>query len=364
MLKHVAQKSSARSGLTLIEVLVVASIIACLIALLLPAVQAAREAARRSQCVSNLKQLALAATSYENTNGVYPPGMLYTAGQYGPSVFVRMLPFMEQTTVYDGYNFSVPSFTPASYTCAATLVSTLHCPSDPSALKGTPLDAKLNQIYFGSAATPVSLTQPVLYHNHYVVNQGPFKTIGLRLDIDNGFIPDPVQVAAARGPIVWGAGFSIASITDGTTNTMQFSEDGHGFFAPDAQLIQHIWNNGQPGWGFEARYPPNWARFRGSADEGDADLSNSDAMSFHPGGVNVGFCDGSVRFIKDTVDCWAFSSPESAGLPIGARFAPPSTRPSTYSDYGLILGPSCRMGVWQKLATRDGGEIVSDDDYF
>jgi len=148
---------------------------------------------------------------------------------------------------------------------------------------------------------------------------------------------------------------------------MMFSENGHGLFAPNDQLIQHVWDAGQPGWGFEARYSPNWAKQHpdtaNDPDNNAVDLRNSDAISFHPGGVNVGFCDGSVRFIKDTVDCWTFSPPESDGLPVGATFAPRSTQLNTYSDYGVILGPTCRVGVWQKLATRDGGEVVIGGDY-
>jgi len=184
-------KTSARPGMTLIELLVVITIITLLIALLLPAVQVAREAARRSQCVNNLKQLGVAAANYESTNGVYPPGVLYTSGQYGASVFVRMLPFMEQSAIYNNYNFSVPSFTPTSYTTAATLVSTLHCPSDPSAFQGTPLNEDFNRIYFNSSTPPANLSNPVQYHNHYVANQGAVKTIGLRQDNNTLLIPDP-----------------------------------------------------------------------------------------------------------------------------------------------------------------------------
>ena len=105
-------------GFTLIELLVVIAIIAVLIALLLPAVQAAREAARRAQCVNNLKQLGLALANYESANGVYPYGMarencgpncLYTPNGYyvGSSVFVRMLPYFEQQTLANAYNYSL-----------------------------------------------------------------------------------------------------------------------------------------------------------------------------------------------------------------------------------------------------------------
>ncbi len=354
-----------RHGFTLIELLVVIAIIGVLIGLLLPAVQAAREAARRAQCVNNLKQLGLAAANYESANGTYPPGMLYTAGSYGASVFVRMLPFMEQSALYSGYNFSVPSFSPTSYTTAATLVSTMHCPSDPSAFTGTPFNDYLTSIY----RLPSTVQNPIQYHNHYCANQGAARALGAQYDPATfALIVDPQQVAAAQGPIVWCAGFSIASVIDGTTNTMMFSENGHGFFAPDDQPDQHLWDCGQPGWGFEARFPPNWTQhYRDFANDpnnyGPDNWGTGDAMSFHPGGVNVAMCDGSVRFIRNSIDSWTIPVPQYSGLPVGCTKAPRSTAQYNYSDYGIIMGPGSRMGVWQKLATRNGGEVVSGSDY-
>src|ERR1700757_4935439 len=105
-----------RRGFTLIELLVVIAIIAVLIALLLPAVQAAREAARRAQCVNNLKQLGLSVANYESTNGCFPgnsysglpgaPGVPSNTTFPNFSAFVRLMPYLEQSAVYNSVNFS------------------------------------------------------------------------------------------------------------------------------------------------------------------------------------------------------------------------------------------------------------------
>ena len=130
-------------GFTLIELLVVIAIIAVLIALLLPAVQAAREAARRAQCVNNLKQLGLALANYESANGSYPPGQMRentgpnsfdAPNTYfvGSSIFVRLLPFMEQQTLYNAYNTNLICEVIQQDTVQRAGINTLWCPSDGS----------------------------------------------------------------------------------------------------------------------------------------------------------------------------------------------------------------------------------------
>jgi len=139
-----------RRGFTLIELLVVIAIIGVLIALLLPAVQAAREAARRSQCVNNLKQLGLAVHNYlSNNTDTFPPA--HVDGVQNFSAHARLLPFLEQTTIFNACNFNLPSrwdgyrgndgLSAPQYpdegmnfqaTAATTQIKSFLCPSDPN----------------------------------------------------------------------------------------------------------------------------------------------------------------------------------------------------------------------------------------
>ncbi len=242
-----------RHGFTLIELLVVIAIIGVLIGLLLPAVQAAREAARRAQCTNNLKQLALAASNYHDVNGVFPAGMFYTAGtSYGASIFVRMLPFMEQSALYNAYNFSTRTLSASNYTAPSTMIATLQCPSDPAAYLSIPAT-------ISPGPPPAGVTNPIAYQTFYAANSGPISIFVLNYTTNaNGALDstDPTAVSLIKGFTGMCANFPISSFTDGTTNTMMFSDNGAGYF--DSAISQG-WVVGQL-WNFEARFPPTGPR--------------------------------------------------------------------------------------------------------
>ena len=329
-----------RPGFTLIELLVVIAIISVLIALLLPAVQSAREAARRIQCTNNLKQLGVALHNYHGAWNGLPVGFLYaykgilpnsSASQYRWSVLAQMAPYMEQANVFNAINFNFPiahmptthsalfwPYFPANTTAMATQVAMFLCPSD-----GAPPPA---------------------------VGTGPTNYTFCAGDGSNGG-----DATNADGAFILGPSLSIASLTDGTSQTAAASEQTLGIAGPYSQttstpmpmpwsramsrvaaapltdaacaLAPDGWllNKGSSWWDgnyqnalYNHYLPPN-------ANRPDCIVYHNPgwkaARSYHPGGVNLLFCDGHVAFIKDTVN----------------------------------------LTTWRAISTRAGGEVVSSD---
>ena len=385
---NVRLRTTRRQGFTLIELLVVIAIIAVLIALLLPAVQAAREAARRAQCVNNLKQLGLAVANYESGQGSYPYGQCrentgansaYGAYGYyiGSSLFVRILPYIEQGNLSNAWNYSLIDQVAENYTVGATGLSSLWCPSD-----GTIAGLKNTYPGWGWDGS----TQ-VLVYTSYAGNVGTFDRIADRAQVANpqyystmlsqangifyyiGYPTYPVN------PTVQGASSikptTIAGITDGTSNTMMFSEKAHGKLSQFADadgttdyLYNCVWVDGADSNSlFTTMYYLN-PFGKVSSDAGGTGQSgqynydqNGDqysvgASSYHPGGANFTFCDGSVKFIKDTVSSWQLNP--TTFTPVNVTFS--------YSTDVFTVGPP-GFGVYQALSTRAGGEVISSDQY-
>ena len=305
-----------RSGFTLIELLVVIAIIAVLIALLLPAVQAAREAARRIQCTNNEKQIGLALHNYYDSFNVLPAAEMGFMGMgNGPnySALSMILPFMEQTTVFNSINFSqfdfnsnvAPSADPNG-TAAVARINALICPSDTYSSTGSQME--------------------VYGQTNYMADMGSGIVWQSSLFAPNIGFPMP------NGAFFGNSATTFAAITDGLSNTGFFGERIVGdsstgiispiadvFFDPGAPLTPddamaqcqaiNIYNPanqlpmimGVP-W-IDGQHITLHVTTPNTRSCGFFSVNRAvmPASSKHPGGTNMLFGDGSVKFLKDSI---------------------------------------------------------------
>jgi prepilin-type N-terminal cleavage/methylation domain-containing protein/prepilin-type processing-associated H-X9-DG protein len=313
-----------RYGFTLIELLVVIAIIAVLIALLLPAVQAAREAARRAQCVNNLKQIALAMHNYHDSVGTFPSGSIADTGWGGTwwnwPAFI--MPQIEKTAIYNAINFSRSNIAnntagDPNSTAWVTVVASFLCPSDQVGSGVVPNMSWASTENYGKMVTGAVTC--------YVANWGDMKTGNLTFDFYS------TESAPGTGPN-WGCGglfsgmfgdcsngksLGLRDVTDGTSNTLLAGESSPNM---NGSLM---WANGD-GTYASTVVPLNW---RSDLKDGAIDPSDGSVCSlgqlnnftgglhcwrnqtvnyafksYHPGGVNFAMTDGSVRFLKQTIN--------------------------------------------------------------
>ena len=345
-------KNPRPGGFTLIEVLVVITIIGVLVALLIPAVQAARTAARRSRCLNNLRQVGIGLHNYHASLGSLPmaisgsldarfnlgPSATCQSNLYNESHQVAILPYIEQSPLYNALNHQLYVLSPDNHTATATTVSTFVCPDDTDAMSPQPLPLSTAiQLGYDTANLPgIARTSYVGIAGslpQFATSTGETCAVPWSDRGANGAFGTPQPV-----------GFS--AIVDGLSTTMLTSERS----LTRLQLLSHLTAD-------EKRMANLWASSRSQSTlasarrpprrigEVDNYISGDEwalgTLSMHLGGVNVLMADGSVRFVKDSVDSWPADDALSADI-LAGRIPP---------------------GIWQRLATRNGGEVIDATAY-
>lgn len=339
MRRNLANQS--RRGFTLVELLVVIAIIGVLVALLLPAVQSAREAARRTACENTLKQIGLAALNHESAKHTLPSSTRPTGSTTAPRIaaFTALLPYMEEGRLYDKYDFTLnwsANTGPKGQNLSITSVvlPQLLCPSDgadPARLDGDPqASGGWQPIIAVTDYSPTIGVHPSLGPSGQTWGTGAGAASGKLGLVDPETISwDSTNKSANSGLLRKNATVRLADATDGLTKTIMFAEsagrpfvyqkgkvlsndsvahhqNGGGWARPGSDITLH--GSKKDGTGLATTASDNCAANCTNGEDYPAynvapwfTEGTSELYSFHSGGVNVVFGDGSVHWISDTI---------------------------------------------------------------
>ncbi len=342
-----------RSAFTLIELLVVIAIIAILIGLLLPAVQKVREAAARSTCLNNMKQLGLAAANYEGAFQKLPPSLIVELGAAPgspgspgypyPGIVhswaPNLLPYIEQENVFRQYDmkfpwFSSPTIVPGTPNNQATLqnqIKTFLCPSSPGGNTRT-----VSGSYSFVASFPYQNLAVTDYATNSSINSGSITFFGYPSTATSATLYSAMrpQLRGAGIPLL-GTGVSepasMVGVQDGTSNTILICESAGrpeyyigGKKDASRNLTDGGWGHHENDYGLDGAVSKT-----DRTSPGNCVINchnDNETYAFHTGGANHVFVDGSVRFVKDSINPQTYAALITAN---GGSLTSAETSPST-----------------------------------